>query len=165
MVLSLPCAAKPQWNAGVETGVCATGSSLGFEGLGWCNALRGDVLFLRQGEGDFGLGPALRLGSASFDDFRIDAGLSVLIPVFESFPLVLEAGPHLLDFDQPGVYGSAFFGVRSFNHYGHYEMSAGLALTAERSFSANTPSALWLTARLDGSWFALPFIFLYNAAK
>ena len=160
-----PCAARPQWNAGLESALCGTGSSLGFSELGWCNAVHGDLLFLREGGADFGLGPSLRLGSASFDDFRIDAGLSLLVPVFKSFPLVLEAGPHLRNLNQPGLFGSAFFGLRSFNHYGHYEMSAGLVLIAERTFVAGTPSAIWLGARIDGSWLALPFIFLYNAAR
>lgn len=164
-LLPAPCAAKPQWNAGLETGLCGTGSELGFEELGWCNALHADVLLLRERGDDFGLGPSLRLGTVSFDDFRLGAGLSVLVPVLESFPLVLQAGPQLRNLEQPGVYGSAFFGMRSFNHYGSYEVAAGLALTAERSFTTGTPSALWLTARIDGSWLALPFIFAYNAAR
>ncbi len=145
--------------------MCGGSSSLGLQRLGWCNAVHGDVLFLRETGRDVGLGPSLRLGSARFDDLRLDAGLSVLVPVFESFPLVLEAGPHLRNLDQPGVYASAFFGLRSFNHYGHYEMAAGLSLIAERSFVAGTPSALWLTARIDGSWIALPFVFVYNGLK
>jgi hypothetical protein len=165
LLLPAPCSAKPQWNAGLETGLCGSGSGLGFDELGWCNALHGDVLFLRERGRDFGLGPALRLGTVSFDDIRLGAGLSVLVPLFESLPLVLEAGPQLRNFDQPGVYGSAFFGMRSFNHYGHYEVAAGLALSAERSFTTGAPSAVWLTARIDGSWLALPFIFVYNAAR
>ena len=160
-----PARAKPQWNAGLESGVCGTGSSLGFEKVGWCNAAHGDVLWLRESGKDIGLGPSLRLGSARFRDLRLDAGLSVLVPTFESFPLVLEAGPSLRNLNEPGVYGSAFFGLRSFNYYGHYEMAAGLSLIAERSFSAGTPSAIWLTARIDGSWLALPFVFLYNALR
>ncbi|HXK19190.1 MAG TPA: hypothetical protein VNG33_15360 [Polyangiaceae bacterium] len=160
-----PAAAKPQWNAGLETGVCGTGSSLGFEKVGWCNAAHADVLWLRESGRDFGLGPSLRLGSARFSDLRLDAGLSALIPTFESFPLVLEAGPYVRNLNQPGVFGSAFFGLRSFNYYGHYEMAAGLSLIAERSFSAGTPSAIWITARIDGSWLALPFVFAYNALR
>ena len=159
------CAAKPQWNAGLETGLCGSGSGLGFDKLGWCNALHGDVLFLRERGRDFGLGPALRVGSVSFDDVRLGAGLSVLLPLFETLPLVLEVGPQLRNLDQPGVYGSAFFGMRSFNHYAGYEVAAGLALTAERGFTAGTPSALWLTARIDGSWLALPVVFIYNGLK
>lgn len=157
--------AKPRWNAGWETAFCGTGSSVGFAELGWCNAAHADVLFLRDANRGIGLGPSLRLGTASFDDFRVDAGLSLLLPVTESFPLVLEAGPHLRNLSEPGVFGSAFFGLRSFNYYGHYEMSAGLALIAERSFATGTPSALWIAARIDGSWLALPFIFAYNAAR
>jgi len=160
-----PASAKPQWNAGLETGLCGGRTSLSFEQAGWCNALHGDILFLREGGRDVGLGPSVRLGTARFDDVRLDAGVSLLLPLLESFPLVLEAGPHLRNFSQPGIYASAFFGLRSFNHYGHYEMAAGLAITAERSFGAGTPSALWLTARVDGSWLALPVVLLYNALR
>ncbi len=160
-----PAAGKPQWNAGLETGACSSGSTLGFRKVGWCNAGHGDVLFLRQGGRDVGLGPSLRLGSARFDDLRLDAGLSVLLPVTESFPLVLEAGPHLRNLNEAGIFAGAFFGLRSFNYYGHYEMAAGLSVIAERSFTAGTPSALWITARIDGSWIALPFVFAYNALR
>lgn len=163
--VAAPSHAKPRWNAGWETALCGTGSDVGFEELGWCNAAHADLLLLRDANRDIGLGPSLRLGTASFEDFRIDVGLSVLLPVSESFPIVLEAGPHLRNLEELGVFGSAFFGLRSFNYYGHYEMSAGLALIAERSFAAGTPSALWLAARIDGSWLALPFIFAYNAAR
>lgn len=160
-----PAAAKPRWNAGLETGLCGSSSHLGFEDLGWCNAIHGDVLFLRESGKNVGVGPSLRLGSASFDDLRLDAGVSLLLPVFQSFPLVLEAGPHLRNFHQPGVFASAFFGLRSFNHYGSYDMAAGISVIAERSFVTGTPSALWITARVDGSWIALPFVFLYNGLK
>jgi hypothetical protein len=163
--LARPASAAPVWNTGLDTGVCGSGSALALSQLGWCNALRGDVLFLRDNPRQFGLGPALRIGTARFDDFRLDAGLALLGPLFESFPLVLEAGPHLRNLHQPGAYASAFFGMRNFNYYGHYEIAAGLALTAERSFSHGTPSALWITARIDGAWIALPAIFLYNALK
>lgn len=167
LLLATPatCHAKPQWNAGVEAGLCGSGGSLGFEELGFCGALHADLMLLRERSRDFGLGPSLRLGSVGFDDFRIDAGLSALLPIFESFPVVLEAGPHLLDFDRPGVFGSVFFGLRSFNHYGHYEMASGLVVTAQRSFSSGTPSAVWIAARIDGSWLALPFILAYNAVR
>lgn len=163
--IARPAGARPQWNAGLETGLCGGRSSLSFAEPGWCNALHGDVLFLREGGRSVGLGPSLRLGTARFDDLRLDAGLSVLLPVFESFPVVLEAGPHLRNFDQLGIYASAFFGLRSFNYYGHYEMAAGLSVTAERGLGADTPSALWITARIDGSWLALPFVFAYNGLK
>jgi hypothetical protein len=163
--LASPARAKPQWNAGLETGVCTGEDSLSFRKPGWCNALHADVLFLRRGGRQVGLGPSVRLGTARFDDVRLDAGLSVLLPIFESFPLVLEAGPHLRNLDQPGVFASAFFGLRSFNHYGHYEMATGLSVTAERSFTTGTPSALWITARIDGSWLGLPFVLGYNALR
>ena len=163
--LAAPAGAKPQWNAGLDTGVCGGDSSFGLTNPGWCNALHADVLFLRQGGRDVGLGPSIRLGTARFDDLRLNAGLSVLLPVLESFPVVLEVGPHLRNLDQPGIFASAFFGLRSFNHYGRYEMASGLCVTAEKSFTTGTPSALWVTARIDGAWLALPFVFAYNALR
>jgi hypothetical protein len=163
--VSAPAEAKPQWNAGLESGVCGTSGSLGLAKPGFCNALHGDVLFLRKGSRDFGVGPVLRLGTASFDDLRLDPGVSALLPLFDSFPLVLEAGPQLRNFNQPGAFVGAFFGLRSFNHYGHYEMAAGLSIFAEHSFTREAPSSLWITARIDGSWIALPLVFVYNALK
>ena len=163
--LSAPASGKPQWNVGVETGLCWSGDSLALRRPGFCNALHADVLLLRERSRDFGLGPSLRLGTARFDDVRLDGGLSLLLPVLGSFPLVLEAGPHLRNFQQPGVFASAFFGLRSFNHYGSYDMATGLSLLAECSFATGTPSAIWLTARIDGSWLALPFVVAYNALR
>lgn len=157
--------AEPRWNVGVESGVCWSGDSLSLHHPGFCNALHGDVLFLRERSRDFGVGPSLRLGSARFDDLRLDGGLSLLVPVFGSFPVVLEAGPHLRNFNQPGVFGSVFFGLRGFNPYGSYDMASGLSVIAERSFSAGTPSAIWLTARIDGAWLSLPFLLAYNALR
>jgi hypothetical protein len=163
--LTKPAAAKPQWNAGVEAGVCGRGSGLGLGEPAFCGALRGDVLFLAKRPTDVAVGPSLRLGTAAFDDFRVDLGASVLLPVFDAFPLVVEAGPHLRNLDQPGIYGSLFFGLRSFNHYGHYEMASGLAITAERTFTEGSPSALWLSARIDAAWLLLPFVAGYNALR
>lgn len=159
--------AKPQYSAGWETGLCGSGSgnTLGFSELGWCNALRADLLLLRERSRDVGLGPSLRLGTISFDDVRLGAGLNLLLPVFESFPLVLEAGPQLRNFEQPGVYASVFWGLRSFNHYGGYDMNSGLVVTAEHSFADGTPSAIWITARIDAMWLALPFVLGFNALR
>jgi hypothetical protein len=122
-------------------------------------------MLLRNGGRDVGIGPSLRLGTARFDDLRLDGGVSLLLPVLGSFPLVLEAGPHVRNFDQVGVFGSVFFGLRSFNHYGHYDMATGISLLAERAFGPGTPSALWLTARVDAAWLALPFVLAANALR
>jgi hypothetical protein len=157
--------AKPQWNTGVEAALCGRGSRLGLSEPAFCGAVHGDVLLLAKRGSDVAFGPSLRLGSAAFDDFRIDLGASLLLPVFDSFPLVIDAGPHLRDFDEPGVFASVFFGLRSFNHYGHYQMASGIVVTAERTFALGSPSALWIGARVDGAWLALPFLLGYNALK
>jgi hypothetical protein len=157
--------AMQPWSVGAEAGMCWSGDALSLHHPGFCGALHADTLFLRQRGRDIGVGPSLRLGTVSFDDVRLDAGISLLLPALSSFPIVLEAGPHLRNFHEPGVYGSVFFGLRSFNYYGSYEPAAGLVVTAERAFSEGTPSAIWITARIDGSWLMLPAIFSYNALK
>jgi hypothetical protein len=157
--------ASPTYNTGLETGVCTDSSSFRIAGVGWCNALRADLMLIRDRDRELGLGPMLRLGTARFDDTRVDAGLSIVLPAFESFPIVLDAGPHLRNFRQPGFFGSVFFGLRSFNDYGNYEMATGICVSAERSFGAERSSSIWLTARIDGSWIALPFVFAYNALR
>ncbi len=160
-----PALAKPQLSAGWEAGICGADDARGPVRLGFCNALHADVLLLRRGSRGFDLGPSLRLGTARFDDVRLDAGLTLLVPAFESVPLLFEVGPHFRNFSEAGLFGSVFFGLRSFNHYGTYEMSTGLVLLAERSFATGTPSAVWLTARIDGAWLALPFVLLANALR
>ncbi|RYZ07215.1 MAG: hypothetical protein EOO73_12650 [Myxococcales bacterium] len=165
LLLTSAAHAEPRWNAGLETGVCWSGDSLALRGPGFCSAAHADVLFLRESGSDFGVGPSIRLGTARFDDVRLDGGLSVLVPLWTSFPLVLEAGPHLRNFHQAGVFGSVFFGLRSFNHYGRYDMATGLSLMAERSFADGTPSAIWLAARVDAAWLALPFVLGVNALR
>jgi hypothetical protein len=157
--------AKPEWNVGVETSACAMGRALSVGRLDWCNALHADVLFLRRRSADVGLGPSLRVGTFGFEDLRLDPGLSLLLPLWDELPVVLEAGPHLRGFSEVGAFGSAFFGLRTFNHYGHYSMAAGLVFTAEQSFTAEGTSAWWLGARIDGSWLALPFILAYQALR
>ena len=160
MFSSSPAGATPQWNVGLETGACRDEVK-----LGWCNAVHGDLLMLRSSPHEFGLGPSLRLGTVRFSDLRLDLGVSGLIPLFESFPLILEAGPSLRNFGHPGAFAGAFFGLRSFNYYGHYEMTGGLSVFAERSFGSDAESTYWLTARIDSAWIAMPFIFAYNALK
>lgn len=157
---SSPAGATPQWNVGLETGACRDAVKWGF-----CNAVHGDVLMLRSSPHEFGLGPSLRLGTARFADLRLDLGVSALIPIFESFPLILEAGPSLRNFAHPGAFAGAFFGLRSFNYYSHYEMTGGLNFLFERSFGSDASSTYWITARIDSAWIAMPFIFAYNALK
>lgn len=157
--------ARPEWSAGLETAACATGRALGAASAAWCNALRADVLFLRQRSSDFGIGASLRLGTAGFDDLRLDPSLSLIMPLSNALSLGLETGPHLLNGKELGISASVFVGLRPFNHYGHYSTNAGLMLLAEQSLGRDQPSALWLALRLDGSWLALPFILAYQAVQ
>src|SRR5690606_17649081 len=110
-------AAEPQWNVGVDVGVAGRGEgALWSETTFWLGA-RGDVLFGREGTSDFGAGPYVDIGTLAFDELDFGGGASLLVPVLDSFPLVLSAGPYgrLGEGDptlSPGLQGTIFWGTR-----------------------------------------------------
>src|SRR5262245_22020838 len=79
-----------QWNVGLPLGVCGVGTEDAFwDRTRFCGAVRSDVLFLRERESSWGVGPYASIGTAAFDDARLGAGASLLLPVLEDFPIVL----------------------------------------------------------------------------
>src|SRR5262245_37390352 len=54
--------------------------------------LRGDVLFFRQKNSDFGLGPYAELMTHGFDQVQFGGGGSPLLPVLDTLPIVLSGG-------------------------------------------------------------------------
>jgi hypothetical protein len=165
LLAAAPAFAKPQWNLGVEAALCRLSQAEQETRSDFCGAVHGDLMLLRERATGFDIGPALRLGSAGFGDLRTDVGLGALLPVFSSFPLVLEAGPHFLGASAVGLHAGAFFGVRSFNHYGSYEIACGLVAAHQRVFDDEHRSAWWIGVRLDGGLLALPLLLGYGALR
>jgi hypothetical protein len=166
VLVSRPALAAPQWNTGVVPSGCllGTGDDI-FERVAFCGSARGDVLFLRENARDFGVGPYASVGTAAFEDFRASLGVSALLPVIEDFPLVLSAGPLLRDGRELGVAATAFWGLRSYNHYGTYNIAAGLVLSAERTFGERETTALTIGLHVDGFILAIPPLLLFGALK
>jgi hypothetical protein len=133
--------------------------------VGFCGQARGDVLFLRERTSDFGLGPYLAVGTATFSDLRASAGLSALFPVIEDFPVVLSLGALTRDIDSFGVSGSLFWGLRSYNFHSGYNLAFGVSLAAERTFGAAPSNALSLGVQVDGLVLVMPFLLLIGAAQ
>jgi hypothetical protein len=159
-----PAAATPQANAAWATGVCGTGAKAElWQETSFCNGLRADVLFGRDRGRDFALGPYAQINTAGFWDARYGAGLSVLVPVSEDFPLVLSlgAGGHELDALQAESW--LFWGTRSYNFHGSYSMAAGLLLGASRDLAGDGRSALFAGVQIDGLVLGLPFLLAYEA--
>lgn len=161
-----PALAAPQWNTAVVPSGCLLGTNDEiFERVAFCGSVRGDILFLRESARDFGIGPYASLGTAAFEDFRASLGVSALLPIIEDFPLVLAAGPLLRDGRELGVSGTVFWGLRSYNHYGTYNIAAGLALGAERTFGERETTALTIGLHVDGFVLAIPVLLLFGALK
>lgn len=158
--------ARPQWDTGLVASGCLLGDgAAAFERVAFCGQARADVLFFRQRTGDFGLGPYLALGSAAFEDLRFSAGVSALWPVLEDFPVVLSLGALARDSGDLGLSSSLFWGLRSYNFHGGYNLAFGLTVAGERTLGPASSNAISLGVQVDGLLLALPFLLLVGAAQ
>jgi len=169
VLLALPRAslADPEWNVAAQTSLCALGNSQHlWRKTQFCGATRGDLLFGRDRNADFALGPYATLGTAKFSDARYGAGLTLLVPTFGGdFPVTLSAGAASRNFDDARVAGQLFFGLRSHNFHGSYAMASGIVLGGDRSFASDGAHTLYVGLQIDGLWLALPFILGYEWLK
>lgn len=159
--------ADPEWNVGVLASGCLVGNEpeVIFDHAAFCGALGGDVLFLRQSTRDFGFGPYASVGTAAFSDLRLSMGARALFPVAEDFPLVTSVGGVLRDNRDPGVEASLFWGLRSFNFHGSYNMALGLVLSGTHLFEGPRANAIAVGAQIDGAVLALPLLLAFGALK
>jgi len=163
---SRPARAAPQWNVGLLASGCLLGDrGAAFERAAFCGSARGDLLFLRERTADFGLGPYLALGTTAFEDLRVSGGASALLPLAEDFPLVFSLGALLRNEGDVGVSGSVFWGLRSYNFHGSYNVAMGLSLSAERTFGDSATNSLALGVQIDGAVLVLPFLLLAGALQ
>ncbi len=165
LVLACPQAfARPQWNAGAIAGACVLGDARQlFEVAAFCGSARVDTLFLRERTNDFGVGPYATIGTAAFADLRLGAGASLLLPVIEDFPLVVSVGGLVRDVKYPGVAASAFWGVRSYNFHGTYNLSGGALFGVEHTFAGARSNSVSLGIQVDAFVFAIPVLLLIGA--
>jgi hypothetical protein len=155
--------AEPEWNVAAQTSLCGLGTDQVWQKTGFCGSFRGDVLFGRERNADFALGPYATFGSATFSDFRFGGGLSVLLPTLEGdFPIVLSAGALSRNANDFRFAGEAFFGVRSHNFHGSYTMASGLVLGGDSTLAGGPANTLYVGLQIDGLWLALPFILGYE---
>jgi len=155
--------ADPEWNVAAQTSLCGLGAERVWQKTGFCGGFRGDLLFGRDRNADFALGPYATFGTATFSDVRFGGGLSLLLPTLEGdFPIVLSAGAQSRNGSDVRAAGEAFFGLRSHNFHGHYAMASGLVLGADRVLSGPPGNTLYVGLQIDGLWLALPFILGYE---
>jgi hypothetical protein len=159
--------ADPEWNVAAETSLCGRGErGAVWKRTGFCGGFRGDVLFGRDRNADFGLGPYASFGTATFSDVRLGGGLSLLLPTLGGdFPIVVSAGALSRNGSDLRVSSEAFFGLRSHNFHGSYAMASGIVLGGDRAVSGSHGNTLYVGLQIDGLWLALPFILGYEALR
>jgi hypothetical protein len=168
--------ADPQPTVGLTAGVAGTGydrhlwSSTAFH-LG----LHGDVMLGRSNNDDFGVGPYLEVLTNGFREIQFGGGISGLLPVTHSVPLVVSLGAYgrkgfdplpLASFPlEPGLTAQLFAGSRSYNYHADYEMTAGLMVQMRYGLGASRETSIVLGAQVDLAILSLPFAFLINAIR
>jgi hypothetical protein len=89
----------------------------------------------------------------------------LLLPLREDLPLVVSLGAMTRDADAFGLDGSLFWGIRSYNFHGAYNLSGGLILGLQRTFGSHSDSLVSLGVQVDAFVFAIPVLLLRGALK
>ncbi len=163
--------ADPQANAGLTIGGAAVGHDGRFwEGGEFHVGLRSDVMFLRDSDDHFGLGPYVELGTFAFDEFQFGGGANVLFPIHPHLPLVASVGAFGRVGDdgyglEPGLAGSLFWGSRSFNFHANYVMTGGLLLGFRQSLGDSRETAFVIGVQLDLAFMGIPLVALLDLMR
>jgi len=168
---SLEAKAEPQGTAGLTIGVAGRGyHERIWDETAFHLGLRGDVLFARESVRDFGVGPYAELFTHAFDELQVGGGVSLLMPIIDTFPLIASFGAYGRIGDdaygfEPGLTGQLFFGARGYNYTSDYSASAGLLLEARFGLGESGETAVLIGAQLDAAFLAMPFEFLIEAMR
>ena len=155
--------ADPEGNLAAQTSLCGLGTERAWEKTGFCGNFRGDLLFGRERNADYALGPYATIGTATFSDVRFGGGLSVLLPTLGGdFPILLSAGTLSRNGSDLRLAGEAFFGLRSHNFHGSYAMASGIVVGGDSTLAGGPANTLYVGLQIDGLWLALPFILGYE---
>lgn len=180
LVFALPAAivlapsvgrAEPQATAGLTLGVAGAGLDREIWGSTLFHmGVRGDVLFGRSQNSDFGVGPYAEVLTHAFDEIQFGGGVSVLLPVIDYLPIVVSAGAYGRRGDddfglEPGLTGQLFWGSRSYNFHANYVMTGGVFGHMRYGLGASKETSIVIGAQLDFVLLSLPALFLINAIR
>ena len=167
-----PARADPQASVGLTIGAAGEGLDDQFwkRRTAFHLGLHGDILFGRRSTADFGVGPYVEIITHAFDEVQFGGGVSGLMPVIDSFPIVVSAGAYGRKGSEgygvePGVAGELFWGARSYNYHSRYELSGGLLTQVRCGFGPSRETSIVLAAQVDLVLLALPVLFLVAAAR
>jgi hypothetical protein len=171
LALAGPAHAEPQASVGITVG--AAGQA--YDRQWWKRTafhlgLHGDVLFGRTSNADFGIGPYAEVFTHAFDEIQFGGGVSGLLPVIDTFPIVLSAGAYArkgpdLHGLAPGLAGELFWGSRSYNFHSRYVLSGGLLAQLRYGLGPARETSIVIAAQVDLGLLVLPILFLVTAAR
>lgn len=158
--------AHPQISGGLTTGAALT--DLRFERgprVAYHLGGRFDAIFLRERPTDMGIGPYVDIATHAFDTFEAGGGLSWVVPAGSTAFMFSGGGfGRTAGFGfEPGVAGTIFWGSKSYNYHSLYGIGAGLFLQGRYGFGDGKQADAILGVQLDLEYFALPFLFAYEA--
>lgn len=158
--------ADPQFSAGLTTGLALTDLRAdNAPRVAYHLGGRFDVLLLRQAPRDMGLGPYVDVATEAFDTFQAGGGLEWLVPAGETAFIFSGGGfGRTSRFGwEPGVEATIFWGSRSYNYHSTYGLGVGLFLQGRYGFGDGKQTDALAGVQIDLAYFALPFVFLYEA--
>jgi hypothetical protein len=175
VALTLTCTtslarAEPQTTAAITLGAAGRATQHTFWNetvfqMGIC----GDVLFGRSNVSSFGFGPYCEVLTHAFDEIQFGTGAAALLPIIDGIPLVLSAGAYgryaPVTGIEPGIAGSLFWGLRSYNHHNPYNMAGGLLAQFRYGLGASGETAIIISAQLDVVALSLPIQFIVCAIR
>jgi hypothetical protein len=163
--------AAPQLSSTLVVGVAGNGdrSDL-WSSTDLAAGLRGELLFGRGRDADFGIGPYVEtLTTTGFSDLQLGAGATLLVPIHPYLPMTLSLGGYAGHRDgagwRPGLAGELFWGTHGYNYESFYALSAGIFTAVRYGVGDARDVSLLVGARVDLEIVALPFILAYNAVR
>ena len=175
-----PARAEPQATVGLTLGAAGAGLSRSiWQSTAFHLGIHGDVLFGRSSNADFGIGPYAEVLTNGFDEIQFGGGLSGLLPVLDTYPIVVSVGAYGRQASaeayrplapasfglEAGLAGELFFGSRSYNFHAPYVMTAGLIAQMRYGLGPSRETSIVLGAQVDFAILSLPFVFLFNAVR
>lgn len=163
--------AEPQATAGLTLGAAGAGLDRTiWDSTLFHMGLRGDVLFGRSQNSDFGFGPYAEVLTHAFDEIQFGGGVSVLLPVIDYLPIVVSGGAYGRRGDddfglEPGITGQIFWGSRSFNYHANYVMTGGIIGQMRYGLGDSKETSIVVGAQLDLLVLSLPALFVINAIR
>jgi hypothetical protein len=161
-------AADPQWHVALSPGGCLVRGRGSDQEFSWCGSASSHLLFLRQRDSDFGLGPYIRGLGILGDSASLSGGLSTLVPLSPTYPFIVSLGVTAStrdDTTNPGADLWVFWGPTSFNFHSSYSMASGLLFGAQQTWGPHPTTTLVIAGQLDLGLAALPFVALFEVIR